>query len=187
MDPLLSLARLYFFRAAVTDVELWLNDVHLAVQWSEFDGCHFRQRVRPVLNSEGIAAQGTFATRPAVYRNCTFERVRFKGMGGFSMGVARFENCTFLNCRWEGHFAHDADLIDNRFIGRMNGCVWFGRSEPASDVGAARRNVIHGNDFTETAFTSNVGWRFDFPLQDQRWPEGFVPIVDDRWDSLSDD
>lgn len=168
--------RIAYFRAEVRDMELWLNDVHLAVTWSEFDNCHFRQRVRPVLNEYGVAAQGSFGNRPSIYRNCTFERIRFKGLGGFSMMSARFEDCTFVNCRWEGHFAHNADLLSCTFIGRMNGCVWFGQ-----DVGPGnteRRNVIRGNDFTQTQFTDNVAWRFGFPISDQHWPPGFVPCID---------
>ena len=171
-DPRTGLASLYFFRAVLRNTELWLNDVHLTVEWSEFHGCHFRQRVRPVLNELGFAAQGSFGSGPAVYRHCTFERVRFKGLGGFSMDRGRFEDCAFVNCRWEGHFAGEADLINNRFIGRMNGCVWFGHSA------AGRRNIIEGNDFSQTDFTSNVGWRFDFPRSDQRWPTGYAPQAD---------
>ncbi|MFI7068583.1 hypothetical protein ACIBL3_46880 [Kribbella sp. NPDC050124] len=169
-----GLRRLYLVRATVSDVQLWLNDVSLLVQWSAFENCHFRQRVRPVLNQYGFAAQGSFANRPAVYRGCTFERVRFKTLGGFNTGAGRFENCTFVNCRWEGHFAYDADLIDCRFVGRMNGCVWGG-----TDRDSQRRNVITGNDFTEVKFTDNVGWRHDFPIADQVWPENFVPRVAD--------
>jgi hypothetical protein len=168
-----SLHALYFFRARVRDIEIALSDTHLSVEWSQFDGCHFRQRVRPVLNADGFAAQGSFGNSPTVYRECTFERVRFKQLGGFSMGQSRFERCTFVNCRWEGNFAHQADLIDNTFVGRMNGCVWFGQSA------AGRRNVIHGNDFSAATLGENVAWRGDFPLKDQRWPAGFSPLVDD--------
>lgn len=163
-----------FFRARARGLELRLDDVHLAVRWSEFDGCTFRQRVRPVLNERGYAAQGALGG-PAIYRSCTFERVRFKLLGGFSLGRARFEDCTFRNCRWEGHFAHSADLVGCTFIGKMNGCVWFGE-ERSSD--SRRRNEITGNDFTQTVFTDNVGWRFDFPLADQLFPDGFQPRVD---------
>jgi len=170
-----GLRPVYFFRATVTGVQLSLNDVSLLVQWSGFQNCHFGQRVRPVLNDSGFAAQGSFANRPAVYQGCTFDRVRFKTLGGFNTGAGRFENCTFVNCRWEGHFAYDADLISCRFIGRMNGCVWGG-----TGLDSERRNVITGNDFTEVKFTDNVGWRRDFPVADQVWPEDFVPRVDDR-------
>lgn len=172
-DAGVSLQASYFFRAAVRNIELALNDTHLSVEWSEFDGCHFRQRARPLLNAQGVAAQGSFGNSPAVYRECTFERVRFKQLGGFSMGQARFEKCTFVNCRWEGNFAHRADLIDNTFVGRMNGCVWFGQSS------AGRRNLIHGNDFSAATIGENVAWRGDFPLKEQRWPADYTPLVDD--------
>src|SRR4051794_37733935 len=103
-----GLRPLFFFKASVTGAELWLNDVHLGVQWSEFTDCHFRQRVRPITNEQGFSAQGSFANRPALYRNCVFERIRFKLLGGFSLSRGWYEDCTFLDCRWEGHFAHDA-------------------------------------------------------------------------------
>lgn len=173
-----GLRRLTFFRARVRGVELSLNDAHLTVAWSEFEQCHFRQRVRPVTNGQGFAAQGSLGAGPASYRGCTFERVRFKGMGGFSLGRARFEDCTFVNCRWEGHFAHDADLVDCTFIGRMNGCVWFGHGRDHD--GSRRANVLRGNDFRQTDFTDNVGWRSDFPIREQSWPVGFTPHVDVR-------
>jgi hypothetical protein len=111
-----------------------------------------------------------------IYRNCTFDRIRFKALSGFSMLSARFEDCTFVNCRWEGHFAKDADLVNCTFIGRMNGCVWFG--EGTGPDRTKRRNVIHGNDFTQTQFTDNVGWRSGFPISEQMWPDGYVPRID---------
>ncbi|WP_156971227.1 hypothetical protein [Knoellia sinensis] len=148
----------------------------LSSAWSEFSDCRFRQRVRPILTEHGFAAQGSFGNGPSIYRGCTFERVRFKGLGGFSMMNARFEDCTFVNCRWEGHFAHAADLINCTFSGRMNGCVWFGHSGNPERGG--RRNVIRGNDFTQVVMTHNVGWRNGFPVSDQLWPEGHRPRVD---------
>ena len=172
-----GLSPLYFFRAHTIGVDVRLDDTHLAVEWSEFDSCHFRQRVKPVLNAAGFAAQGSFGSRPAVYRGCTFERVRFKTLGGFTSGKALFEGCTFLNCRWEGHFAYDTDLVGCRFIGRMNGCVWGGRSEPTATQ-PVRRNLISGNDFSEAQLTENIGWRADSPLDDQLWPAGYVPLPD---------
>jgi hypothetical protein len=168
-----GLRDLYAFDARVTGADLAMNDVHLTAEWSEFEHCHFSQKVRPVLNEHGFAAQGSFANSPTVYRGCTFERVRFKILGGFSMGKALFEGCTFVNCRWEGHFAYQAWLIDNRFVGKMNGCVWFGRDD------RDRANLIKGNDFTETQFTANVGFRSDFPVDDQLWPVDYTPSTDD--------
>jgi hypothetical protein len=170
-DPT-GLHSLFFFNASVTEIELWLDEAHLAAAWSEFTNCHFRQRVRPVTHEQGISAQGSFANRPTLYRNCVFEGVRFKRLGGFNLSRGWYEDCTFLNCRWEGHFAHDASLVNCTFLGRMNGCGWFGES----DRGA---NVVRGNDFTEVQFTDNVGWRRSFPLAQQHWPPGFQPLVDD--------
>jgi hypothetical protein len=165
-----GLRTLYFFRASVTDAELWLNDVHLVVEWSEFTNCHFRQRVKPITNEQGFSAQGSFANRQALYRSCVFERVRFKLLAGFSMSRGWYEDCTFLNCRWEGHFAHDASVVDSTFIGRMNGCVWFGESDRGP-------NVIRGNDFSRARFTDNVAWRRSYPVGAQEWPSGFQPRV----------
>lgn len=171
-----QLRPLRFFRARARGLEIDLSDGHLSVRWSEFDRCHFRQRVRPVRNASGDTAQGSLG-RPAIYRDCVFERVRFKGLGGYSLGHARFERCVFLDCRWEGHFAHHADLVDCTFEGKMNGCVWFGEGDGMLS-GRRRRNEIRGNDFTRTRFTDNVAWRYGFPLDDQAFPEGFEPRVD---------
>jgi hypothetical protein len=136
----------------VTDAQLWLNDVRLVVEWSEFASCHFRQRVKPITNEQGFSAQGSFANRQALYRNCVFERVRFKLLGGFSMSRGWYEDCTFLNCRWEGHFAHDASVVDSTFIGRMNGCVWFGESErgPSGTRQRLHPGSVHGQRWLAT-------------------------------------
>lgn len=171
-DPRTGLSSLYFFEALVNGAEVVLTDVALAVEWSQFLGCHFRQRVKPVTTGAGFAAQGSFGNSPALYRGCTFERIRFKTLGGFTLGQARFEDCTFLNCRWEGHLSRHADLVGNRF---MNGCVWFGNDRLGDGVGPTE---IHGNDFSQTTFTPNVGWRGVFPLEAQRWPEDSVPVAD---------
>jgi hypothetical protein len=72
VDHRTGLRDLYVFDAQVSEADLSLDDIHLSVEWSEFEDCHFRQRVRPALNEHGIAAQGSFANSPAVYRNCTF-------------------------------------------------------------------------------------------------------------------
>jgi hypothetical protein len=58
----------------------------------------------------------------------------------------------------------------------MNGCVWFGHGPDGQ--GFSRRNVIEGNDFTATQFTANVGWRQDFPISAQTWPQGYIPLID---------
>ena len=168
----IGLRRLYAFDARITGARLVLDDLHLTVESSKFEDCHFRQRTRPVLNAYGIAAQGSFANTPSRYRGCTFERVRFKMLSGFSLGRALFEGCTFVNCRWEGHFAHDGWLVDNRFLGPMNGCAWYGH-------GVDGANLIEGNDFTVVRFTSNVAFRDGFPITAQQWPAGYRPLVDD--------
>ena len=156
-----------------------LDDRHLLACWSEFDDCTFTQRRSgPVLNESGTAAQGAlgWARGPSVYRRCRFVGVRFKGLGGFSMGAATFEDCLFDRCRFNGHFAYDADLINCRFLGKIDGCVWYG-SDPEHPGG--RRNDIRGNDFTGAVITPNVAWRGDFDLDAQRWPEGYTPAIDE--------
>lgn len=163
--------RIYFFAAAASNTDLSLNDVHLSVEWSEFDACHFRQSVKPITNSHGFAAQGSLGNSPAVYRNCVFERVRFKQLGGFNLGRGWFENCHFINCRWEGHFATNAYLVDCTFAGKMNGCAWFGESNQ-------ELNEVRNNDFSAVQFTDNVGWRRSFPVSQQIWPAGYKPQVD---------
>lgn len=168
----IGLRDIHAFGARVAGAELSLTDVQLTVEWSEFHDCRFTQAVKPVLNHYGVAAQGSFAISPAVYRNCTFHRIRFKQLGGFSLGHATFEDCVFVDCRWEGHFAHNAWLINNRFVGRMNGCAWFGRGDDGV-------NLIEGNDFTQAAITTNTGFREGFPVDKQAWPPDYYPSVDD--------
>lgn len=167
-NPVTGLRHQYFFSARVLDTRIDLDDFSLTVEWSEFSDVHFTQRARPVTNEQGFSAQGSFGNSPAYYRNCTFEGVRFKQLGGFTLSRGWFEGCTFINCRWEGHFAKSASLVDCTFAGRMNGCAWFGGSERGP-------NVHRGNDFSAVRFTDNVAWRSSFPLQDQKWPEGYAP------------
>lgn len=59
----------------------------------------------------------------------------------------------------------------------MDGCVWFGAD---ADGPSGRRNELDDNDFTQVLFGENVAWRSRFPLARQRFPEGFVPRVDDE-------
>lgn len=168
----LGLRDLHVVAAVVEGAALSLNDVQLTVEWSEFRGCRFTQAVKPVLNDYGIAAQGSFGITPAIYRDCTFSRVRFKQLGGFMLGHATFENCEFVDCRWEGHFAHDAWLLNNIFVGKVTGCVWFGR-------GSDGVNRIEGNDFTRAMLTANTGFRDGFPVDAQTWPPGFQPTPEE--------
>ena len=171
IDPVSGLRRRYFFSAAVSDTFLCLDNVGLTVEWSEFTNVHFRQKNRPITNELGLSAQGSFGNSPAYYRNCVFEGVRFKQLGGFTLSRGWFEGCKFINCRWEGHFAMSASLVDCSFSGRMNGCAWFGDSERGP-------NIHRGNDYSAVQFTDNVAWRYSFPVADQKWPEGYVPLLD---------
>ena len=66
-------------------------------------------------------------------------------------------------------------MLGCRFIGRVNGCVWGGASV-ATDGVAPRRKLIMGNDFSRAMITDNVSWRAGFPLADQVWPTGYVPV-----------
>ena len=66
----------------------------------------------------------------------------------------------------------DGWLVDNRFLGPMNGCAWYGH-------GVDGANLIEGNDFTAVRFTSNVAFRDGFPITAQQWPAGYRPLVDD--------
>ncbi len=158
-----------------------LDDRHLVTCWSEFEDCTFTQRRSGrVLNESGEAAQGSLgpSVGPSIYRRCRFDGVRFKLLGGYSMHAATFEDCVFDRCRFNGHFQYEADLIRCRFIGKVDGCVWYGTA-PESEGG--RRNVIRGNDFTDAVIGTNVGWRGDFDFAAQAWPEDFVPTVDDQF------
>ena len=68
-------------------------------------------------------------------------------------------------------------LVNCTFGGGMNGCVWFGDSDQGRS-GVPSRNVLRDNDFSLVQFGDNVGWRRSFPLQDQRWSDGYTPHVD---------
>ncbi|GAA1479437.1 hypothetical protein GCM10009623_38830 [Nocardioides aestuarii] len=158
------------------DETIALDWRHLLVVGASFDGCTFSQRRSgPVLTTGGVAAQGSLGATggPSVYRRCRFVGVRFKTLGGFSLGAARFEDCAFERCRWNGHFHHDADLVDCTFAGPMDGCVWQGRSP------SGRRNAVTGNDFTGAVIGENVGWRSGLDLDAQRWPEDYTPVLGD--------
>jgi hypothetical protein len=168
-----GLRNVLFDRAAVHALTLPLDEVHLDCQWSSFDGCTFTQRSRR-LHRDGFEPQGSFGSRPSLYRDCRFVGVRFRLRAGFGVGEARFENCVFERCRFEEHFSDRADYVGCRFIGPVKMAVFFG-----CDPQSGRRNDITGNDFTQARFTDNVAWRRDFPLQHQHWPTGFTPLVDD--------
>ena len=161
------------FDARVTGVQLALTDIHLTVEWSQFDDCHFTQRVRPVLNAQGIAAQGSFAITPSIYRRCTFERVRFNMLSGFSLGRAVFEGCTFVNCRLGGPL-RPRRLAGRQPVPRSDEWLRLVRARPGRDQPhrrqRLRRNRVHA---PTTAF------RDGFPIDAQAWPDGYRPLVDD--------
>ena len=173
-----DLQGLSFREARARGLSISLDDRHLGAYWSEFEECTFTQRRSGrVLNESGAAAQGTlgWVRGPSIYRRCRFEGVRFMSMGGYSMDAATFEDCVFDRCRFNGHRHTTADLVGCRFVGKIDGCTWYGTA-PEYDGG--RRNVIRGNDFTDAVIGWNVGWRGDVEFDAQVWPEGFVPTVD---------
>jgi hypothetical protein len=171
-----SLRSVFFQQATGIGVEVALDEVHLAVAWSQFVRCTFRQRSGR-LNAEGAAAQGSFGIRPSLYRDCDFVGVRFANLGRFSTGAARFEDCRFDRCRFNGHFSFDSDYIDCVFAGKIDGCVWYGTVPPGHDQ-AGRRNEFIANDFGAATFGSNVAWRGRFDFGAQRWLERYVPLAD---------
>jgi hypothetical protein len=153
-----------FDQADCSGFDLPLDELHLVTMWSSFVECRFHQRSRR-LHREGAEPQGSFATRPSVYRYCSFVGVRLRLRAGFSVGQARFEDCTFERCRFEEHFSFEADYVRCKFVGPMKTAVFYGRSPRTG-----RRNDIADNDFTGASLSDNVGWRGDFPLERQRWP-----------------
>jgi hypothetical protein len=162
---------MFFDQADVQGVTIALDTAHLSVLFSEFTDCVFTQRGRGPANSD-TTAQGCLASRPSIYRKCTFRGVRFRILGGFDTGQARFEDCVFEQCRFEEFFPQEADFVRCRFIGPIRTAVFFGRT------GTRHVNDIEGNDFREAVFSDNVGFRGDFPVSDQSWPEGYNPNVD---------
>lgn len=167
-----ELVPLRFDRAIADGLVIPLDARAIAVGWSQFEQCRFTQRRSGrALLPDGTAPQGSFGARPSLYRRCVFVGVRFKALGGFSLGRATYEECVFENCRWSGHLHHDADLLRCRFVGAMDGCVWLGvGGEPV-----ARPNRFEGNDFREARIGANVGWRGSLDLDGQMWPPGYLP------------
>lgn len=178
VDPHSGLSGLFFHKASVSGVTVPLDWMNLTVTWSEFDSCTFTQKGGRVLNEHGFSAQGSLGTRPSIYRNCVFQGVRFKGLGGFNMRAARFENCTFIRCKFNGHRAYETDLVNCKFIGKIDGCIWYGTApEPGHQHDAGRRNEIINNDFSEATLTDNIGWRGNFDIDSQIWPAGAKPSL----------
>lgn len=167
-----DLVGLGFEEAQASGLTVPLDEAHLAVAWSEFDGCTFTQRSRRLMAS-GAAAQGSFGNRPSLYRDCTFRGVQFGSPGRFSLGAARFEGCVFDNCGWRSAFEYDADLVACVFTGKMQSGAMGGVSPRTQ-----RRNEVVDNDFSAADISDNFAWRFDFPVSQQTWPPGFVAVQD---------
>ena len=86
------LRQVFFHQAHASGIDLSLDDVALAVCWSEFDRCTFRQRSRRLK-----------ATGAARLVSCRFERCHFNGH--FSR-TTDYIGCTFTGnidgCVWYG-------------------------------------------------------------------------------------
>ncbi len=166
--PLASYA---FDEARAVGVELDLSLVSLTVQRSVFEGCRFVQGRRPA--SDGTWAQGNLGRRPTVYRNCTFDRVRFRIRGGFSTGDAVFEDCEFRRCSFREFFAHGTTFVRCRFEGPIDNAVFYG-TVPAEMPRAGEVNRYVDNDFTG-AVLGSVSLRGGIDAGQQRWPAGVDP------------
>jgi hypothetical protein len=59
----------------------------------------------------------------------------------------------------------------------MNGCTWSGYDSGDPAIGPWR-NEIRDNDFSQALITSNVAWRTSFPVDQQRWPANYTPLVE---------
>jgi uncharacterized protein YjbI with pentapeptide repeats len=162
------------FEVRAHGVDVDLDSVHLTVAWSEFDDCTFRQRRRT--SYDGVWPQGSFGTTPATYRNCVFHGVRFRILGGFSVGQARFEGCTFRHCKFNGLFAHCADFVHCTFEGKVSGAVFYAEAPSGQPCRGKVNEIVH-NDFTAAQVT-NVGWRGGVNVEAQLWPHGYVPDTD---------
>lgn len=169
-----GLRRLHLHRASLLGIAVPLDRMQLTVTWSEFDKCAFTQKSGRVLSEHGTAAQGSLGARPSMYRNCVFRGVRFKSLGGFSMGASRFENCTFIRCKFNGHSATEADLVNCRFVGKIDGCNWYSTA-PGHKYQGGRLNEIVDNDFSRATLSDNIGWLGQFDIDAQTWPPGATP------------
>ena len=162
-----------FDGATAREAAVDLTDVVLTVQNSLFEDSSFRQLRRPA--SDGTWGQGSLARRPSVYRRCTFDGVRFRIRGGFSVGVARFEQCSFRRCDFGEHFSFCADYIDCVFIGPIKRAVFYGAA-PDGHWCDGKVNILQGNDFSE-AELRDVAFRGGVDLAAQRWSEGLDPTA----------
>lgn len=160
-----DLVQLGFEDAQVVGLTVPLDELHLGVMWSQFEGCTFTQRRRRLL-SNGASAQGFFGhpRGPSIYRDCTFSGVHFGSLGMFRLWAATFERCLFDRCSWRS-MEYDADFLGCTFTGKMDGGAMGGRSPETGRV-----NRIEDNDFSGAVVTANFEWRYDFPTERQAWP-----------------
>ena len=114
---------------------------------------------------------------------CRFERCRFvrSPMRPFRIAYGRLEGCTFEQCDWNTVHLRAVDLVDNVFVGVVEGLTVWGRDIPIMDliVPRPRPNEIHGNDF-RAADLRGLALRAEVPTREQLWPEGAACAVVDR-------
>jgi hypothetical protein len=171
------LRRYNFEDVRAVGAEFQLDEVHLTVMDSEFQGCVFRQQAK-ILGEP--PPQGNIGWRNVIYRDCTFERVRFRLGPGFYVDSARFERCVFRHCRFNSHFSFRADYVDCVFEGRIATAVFYGRDATAdfdSQKYEPKTNEFRGNDFSKATLNS-VAFRKGIDVSGQKWPTGYMPVVD---------
>ena len=145
------------------------GDGGLTVHACVFEDCDFREAVFHVAD----LGWQTFS----VYRRCAFDRSKLRQILGrsplsmaFQLGEARFEECTFFDAEIRGWLAHEAEFVDCRFRGTIDGCRFFGRAVDRKWLRPRKRNEYRGNDFREVEF-SGVRFEDGIPIGKQLWPE----------------
>jgi hypothetical protein len=110
-----------------------------------------------------------FADCGARFLRCRFEEARIGDFGDVAL-----IGCDFTNAHLNGWFTWEADVIECRFAGRLEGVVF-----TASDPDGRRRNEIRGNDFREADLV-DVAFRGGVDLDAQLLPSGpeYVRIRD---------
>jgi uncharacterized protein YjbI with pentapeptide repeats len=102
-----------------------------------------------------------FADGGARFLRCRFEEARIGDFGDVTL-----IGCDFTNADLNGWFTWEADVIDCRFAGRLEGIVF-----TATDPDSRRRNEIRGNDFREADLV-DVAFRDGVDLDAQLLPTG---------------